>query len=175
MPLRLLTMDRDQAIQAVVAGKSHLAVTPLETFSAELEAEPLASVGQVLVIPKAHPLARRKRIQLADLEGSRLVVPHAGQPHREMLARMLQSAGVRWEIGVETAGWELMMHFVQLGVGLAIVNAYCTPPKGLVAVSIPELPRLNFQLVHLPDRGRTGDVGRLRTLLLGATSGWRGR
>jgi LysR family transcriptional regulator, low CO2-responsive transcriptional regulator len=76
---------------------------------------------------------------------------------------------------VKTAGWELMMRFVQLGAGAAIVNAYCMPPKGLIAVPIPELPRLNFQLLHLRGRGRSGEVGRLRGLLLAATAGWRAR
>lgn len=88
---------------------------------------------------------------------------------------MLQSAGVPWEIAAETAGWELMMRFVQLRVGVAIVNAYCMPPKGLIAVPIPELPRLNFQLLHLRGRGRDGEVGRLRGLLLEVTAGWRAR
>jgi LysR family transcriptional regulator, low CO2-responsive transcriptional regulator len=175
VPLRLLTLDRDQAVQAVMEGKAHLAVTPLETLPGEAESEPLASVGQVLVIPRAHPLANRKKVSLKDLRGCRLVVPNPGQPHREMLGRMLQSAGVPWEIAVETAGWELMMRFVQLGVGVAIVNAYCMPPKGLIAVPIPELPRLNFQLLHLRGRGRDGEVGRLRGLLLEVTAGWRAR
>jgi LysR family transcriptional regulator, low CO2-responsive transcriptional regulator len=139
VPLRLLTLDRDQAVQAGKAGKAHLAVTPLETLPGEAESEPLASVGKVLVIPRAHPLAGRKKVSLMDLRGCRLV-PNPGQPHREMLGRMLQSAGVPWEIAVETAGWELMIRFVQLGVGVAIVNAYCMPPKELNAVPIPELP-----------------------------------
>jgi hypothetical protein len=30
VPLRLLTLDRDQAVLAVTEGKAHLAVTPLE-------------------------------------------------------------------------------------------------------------------------------------------------
>ena len=76
------------------------------------------------------------------------MVPPAGRPHREMLARMLQSAGVNWEVAVEASGWELILQFVTLGVGVAVVTACCNISRALVAIPLtgrqPRWPRPQF-------------------------------
>jgi DNA-binding transcriptional LysR family regulator len=172
-PLRLLTLDREQSVQALLSGKAQLAVAPADTLPAEIVAQHLATVGQSLVLPRSHPLARKRRIRLLDLENSRLVVPPAGQPHRATLARLLQAAGVKWEVAVETSGWELIMRFVQMGAGFAIVNACCVPPKGLVSIPVPELPVLKFQLLRLRGSTLGEDAKALQDLLLSETAGWR--
>jgi DNA-binding transcriptional LysR family regulator len=172
-PLRLLTLDRDQSIQALLSGKAQLAVAPADTLPAEITAQHIATVGQSLVLPRNHPLTRKREIRLHDLEGCRLVVPPAGQPHRAMLARLLQAAGVNWEVAVETSGWELIMRFVQMDAGLAVVNACCIPPKGLVSIPVPELPVLKFQLLRLRGGALGEDAKTLQDLLLAETAGWR--
>jgi DNA-binding transcriptional LysR family regulator len=172
-PLKLLTLDRDGAVEAVRSGKAELAVAPLEHIASDFEAVPLTRVGQVLVVPDSHALARKKSLKLKELAGSRIVVPQAGKPHREMLARMLQSAGVDWEVAVEASGWELMVRFVSMGIGVAVVNEYCRLPKGLIAVPLPELPGLKFHLFHLRGRTVEGESARLRKLLIESGDAWK--
>ena len=46
------------------------------------------------------------------------------------------------------AGWPLMLHLVRLGLGLAIVNGICTPPRGTVARPLAELPRVRYRLLR---------------------------
>ena len=164
--LTLLTLDRAGTLAAVLAGKAHIGVAPLETVPDEVTAEPLCSVGQVLVAPRGHPLARKRSLRLADLAGAELIVPRAGQPHREILARTLQSAGIPWAIAVEATGWELMIEFVRMGMGLAVVNSYCRIPAGLTSVPIPELPSLQFQVCYLAGAKPEGEARRLVDALL---------
>ena len=166
--LRLLTLDRDAAIDAVRSGKAQLAVAPLETTPADFDASPIATIGQVLVVPKGHALSTRRSLKLRDLSGCRIVVPPAGRPHRELLARMLQSRDVNWEVAVEASGWELMIQFVKMGAGVAVVNAYCNIPRGLVAIPLPELPSLKFHLFHLRGQLMDGELARLKNALLAA-------
>ena len=173
VPARLLTLDRDGAIDAIRSGRAQLAVAPLETIPADMEAVALTTVGQVLVVPRNHPLARRRKVRLKDLEGSRIVVPPAGRPHREMLARMLQSAGVNWQVSVEASGWELILQFVSLGVGVAVVNACCNIPRALVAVPLEELPAIRFYAFHLKGQAIEGEVARLRGLLVEYGDHWQ--
>ncbi|WP_437817233.1 LysR family transcriptional regulator [Sorangium sp. So ce1078] len=172
-PLRLLTRDREATLDAVVTGEAHLGVAPLEGAPDGLAAERLTEVEQVLVVPEAHPLARKRRIQLRDLEGARLVVPGPSRPHRALLAQALLSAGVRWEPAVEANGWELMLHFVRLGVGIAVVNACCRLPRGLVARPLPELPRKVFYVVHRRGVELQGAPAELRDGLLAHGSAWQ--
>lgn len=173
VPARLLTLDREGAIEAVRSGRAHLAVAPLETTPDDIEAVALTTVGQVLVVPRGHPLARRRTVKLKDLAGSRIVVPPAGRPHREMLARMLQSAGVNWEVAVEARGWELILRFVTLGVGVAVVNACCNIPRALVAIPLLELPAIRFHAFYLKGQAIDGELERLRSLLLEYGEHWR--
>ena len=146
--LRLMTKDREGSLEAVLSGEAHVGVAPLESCPPALESECLAIVPQVLVCPKAYPLASKKEVSLLDLEGASLIVPPADRPHRIALSRALMSEGVSFEVSVEAMGWELMIHFVSLGLGVAVVNGSCRVPEGLVARPLRELPSLHYHLFH---------------------------
>ena len=173
--LQLHTADRLQSIELVLSGHAQLGVAPLEDIPEGLSAMPLTDVGQMLVVPGSHRLARRRQIKLSDLQGAPLVVPPQGRPHRMLLGRMLQSAGVSWSTAVETDGWELMIHFVQIGVGISVVNACCRLPAGLVGVPIPALPRLRYQLFHREGARMNPGTRALAELLQANANHWRVR
>jgi len=172
-PLRLLTRDRAATVDAITTGEAHVGVAPLESATDGLAVDRLTEVSQVLVMPEAHPLARKRRIMLRDLAGARLVVPDRNRPHRALIAQALLSAGVPWEAAVEANGWELMLHFVRLGVGVAVVNACCRLPRGLVARPLPELPRQVFYVIRRRGSDRSGAPGRLREMLIAHGSAWQ--
>jgi DNA-binding transcriptional LysR family regulator len=146
-PLRLLTRDRDGTVEAVRTGVAHLGVAVVDSVPEGIEREPLTSVEMVLVMPRRHPLAARRLIRLRDLEGVRLVAPGAGSPHRVMLEQALGRVEVPWSVSVEATGWELMTHFVELGLGLAVVNACCRLPSTLTARPVPELSSVQYTVL----------------------------
>lgn len=164
--LQLLTLNRDGIIDAIESGKAHLGVTSLDTTPSGIQSTLFAKVDQVLVMPQNHPLARKRKLQLSDLTNCRLVVPPTDRPHRQMLSSALQSSGVSWEVAVEAQGWEVMLHFVKLGIGLAIVNASCAIPRGLVARPLRELPQVHYYIVHLKGRAKAGWQAKLKDTLL---------
>jgi DNA-binding transcriptional LysR family regulator len=147
-PLRLLTRDTDGTIAALDAGLAHLGVAGLASPPDGIDAERLADVPLVVAMPSGHRLAKRRRLGLADLADVRLVVPPHGRPLRALLAGALLGAGVRWEVAVEATGWPLMLHFVRLGVGLAVVNACCGLPRGVVSRPLPALPPARYWLLR---------------------------
>ena len=147
-PLQLMTGDRDVTLRRVLSGEAHLGVTALEAVPPGIDTAPLSDVEQVLVLPLDHPLARRRRLRLSDLQGMAVVVPLPDRPHRALLNRLLLDAGVTWRVAVEAGGWELMVHFVALGIGLSVVNACCRLPEGLVAKRLEALPRVRYQVLQ---------------------------
>lgn len=171
--LSLLTSDRERSIQLVREGKAIFGVAPLETIPADLDASVLSVVGQMLVVPRSHHLTKRNSLELKDLAGSSLIVPPEGRPHRQMLAHMLQSAGVPWSIAMEASGWELMIRFVQTGIGIAVVNACCKVPKDLKTIPIPELPRLHYHLFRMRDAMLPPSASRLSFLLQQHANDWK--
>jgi LysR family transcriptional regulator, low CO2-responsive transcriptional regulator len=170
--LQLLTADGAAAVEAVRSGRAHLGVATLETIPRDLQAQPFTRVGQVLAIPRQHSLAARRKIRLKDLAGAELIVPPAGRPHRSMLSQMLQSAQVEWRVAVEASGWEVMLHLVRLGMGLAVVNACCRIPAGVVARPLPELPSLQYSVFCRRD-GLSGAAQALKQNLLAHADAWQ--
>jgi DNA-binding transcriptional LysR family regulator len=173
-PLRLLSLDRDQTVAAVLGGKAQLGVAPMDSVPDPLQSTVLTSVGQVLAVPAAHRFAGRSRLKLRDLAGERIVVPPRGRPHREMLNALLQSERVPWEVAMEANGWELMLSFVAMGAGLAVVNGCCRLPQGVVGVALPELPVLRYHCLHLRGLAKSSSAGRLRATLLAHGEAWKG-
>ncbi|MFO0755967.1 MAG: LysR family transcriptional regulator [Byssovorax sp.] len=167
-PLRLLTRDREATVAAVIEGEAHLGVAPLDGVPEGLRGDRLASVGQVLAMPASHPLARRRAIKLGDLAGARLVVPAEGKPQRAMLAQAMLAEGVPWEPAVEAHGWEPILHFVKLGAGLAVVNACCRLPRGVVSRPIPALPVKTYLVLRRGALGGPAEQLRQRMLAAGA-------
>jgi DNA-binding transcriptional LysR family regulator len=174
-PLRLVTRDRDGTVEAVLSGEAHLGVASLESAPDGLSVEKLTEVGQKIVVPPDHRLAKKRSIRLADLEGERIVVPEAGRPHRSMIGQALLSAGVAWEPAVEANGWDLMMRFVELGAGVAIVNSCCRVPEGLRARPLPELPARSYDLLWRPGVALEGAPLLLRRALLETRDEWKKR
>ena len=138
--LRLATANEAQTVESLQKGLADVAVAPLARAVPSIERRELRRFGQVLVLPSAHPLARRRKVSLADLHGLPLILPPRGRPHRERIASALAERGVQPDIVAEADGWHLMLKFASLGVGLAIVNDYCERPRGLAAVPVAELP-----------------------------------
>ncbi|MEV4311488.1 LysR family transcriptional regulator [Actinocrispum sp. NPDC049592] len=156
--LRLITSSRAQTLALVRDGRAHLGVAVLDAVPDDLDTVLLAKYPQKLVLPPGHPLAQREVVHVADLAGMRMVVPPAPRPLRMMLERA--AAGATWEVAVEAEGWPLMLHFVQLGVGAAVVNG-CVR-TGLPNLPIVDLPAVPYYAVHR--RGALSD-SRIRRML----------
>jgi len=144
--LTLETADRDGTLDAVRTGRAHVGVAPLEVLPESLEVQILRTVGQCAVVASAHRLARRARLSLADLDSEPLILPPRGRPHRETVTRALTTEGVRASVVVEVGDWELMMLYASLGIGVAIVNDFCAPPRGARRIPITDLPSLDYHV-----------------------------
>jgi LysR family transcriptional regulator, low CO2-responsive transcriptional regulator len=165
--LRLRLGDAETTLRAVEDGLVDIGVLPLASCSAGIEAEPLAEVGQMLVVPRTHPLAERATIDLRELAGQRLIVAPEDRPHRRALAAALANQAIAWEVAVEVSGWALMIQLVGLGVGLAVVNDFCRLPRNLVGVPVPELARLDYAAIRREGLPVSPASARLWQLLTG--------
>ena len=164
-PLRLTTAAGPEAVAAVRAGRAHVAAAALDAVPGDLVARRIARIGQAVILPRRHRLARRRSIRPADLAGEALIVAPAGRPHRALVAQAL--ADVPWTVALEASGWPLMLRFAALGAGLAIVNDFCSPPRGMVAIPLAGAAAVDYHAVTA-----RGDVhpGAARLVALLATA-----
>lgn len=157
--VRLVTANTEETIEAVRSGNADVGVAVVSRRSKDFEYASVGTYPQVLVMPAGHRLARHRSLSVTDLEGVALVVPPRDRPHRRALDRALRRAHVRWSIAIETEGWAQMLHFVSLGVGLAIVNGCIVPGADLVARPIDDLPTVTYSAVFRRGSRRDPRVG----------------
>lgn len=146
-PLRLRSGDKEAILEDVRSGRAHLGVAPLDGSERGILTRRLRRVGQVAVVPRGHELAGRARVSLATLARFPLVLPPADRPHRRAVARALREVGAgEPQVALEAEGWDLLMLYASLGLGVAIVNDTCKPPREATAVPVTGLPPLEFYL-----------------------------
>lgn len=153
-PLKLINCDHASMLAAVRSGRADLGVGVLDVLPDDLDTTLVASYPPALVLPNGHPLASRDTLTIHDLDGQTLVLPPAHRPHRIAIERALRAARVNWTLAIEAEGWPLMMHFVALGVGLAIVNGCVRTPPELTSRPLVDQPETSYYAVHVREHDR---------------------
>jgi len=107
----------------------------------------------VLIVPPAHPWARRREIQPSLLEGERLLVREEGSATRQVTERALQRAGGHIKASMELGHTEAIKQAVIAGLGIAFVSIHAI--RGEVAVGRLRAVRLkglriqrHFHIIH---------------------------
>ncbi len=120
-----------------------------------------------LLVPARHPLARRRKVSLAALEGSALVLYAAGSRTRARVMERLAERGCT--IAVEVEGKAAAIEYVRRGIGLGFVSAvpWHTPrARGLRAIDVTaHFPRTAFHLVVAESRATAPHVARFVALI----------
>lgn len=96
-----------------------------------------------------------------------------GRPQRLAIESLLRTQRAAPVVGAVARGWELAIKLVELGAGVAIVNACCRLPRGLVARPVRELPRVRYVTFTRPKP--RGDAAELVRVLVRHADAWRRR
>jgi len=95
-----------------------------DTVNRDLCTRELVRVPQVLAVPAAHPLARRRSVAVADLADEDFVDFPLGYASRAVADQVFAAARIERRIAVEVSGMENAADFVRHGVGVAIVPPF---------------------------------------------------
>ncbi|MDT4907290.1 MAG: hypothetical protein QOI69_531 [Pseudonocardiales bacterium] len=138
-----------ELIRDVADGKLDLAFAGLPTgYPKGLDARILAAEEMLLACPPDHPLARRRRIALPELDGERFVDYPPGWGTRVSVDRMFAEAGLHREIAVEVGDIPTVSELVRAGFGFAFVSPSFLPdPRLLVLRPVRPHPKFTVSLV----------------------------
>jgi DNA-binding transcriptional LysR family regulator len=145
--LDLLTLGSKDVVDALLRGEADLGVAVLDLVPRRVEAVDLVRTPLCVAMQRHHRLARKRSVTPADLGGERIVLTPEGQLHRELVSRALGGLGGGVASTLVADGWPLMLQFVELGLGLAVVNGICALPRGVVARPIPALGAVTYRLL----------------------------
>ncbi|WP_427889309.1 LysR family transcriptional regulator [Kribbella sp. GL6] len=158
LELRLRTADAAGTLAAVRGGEADVGVTALGVPPDDLDCELLAQVPQTLIVRNDHRLAGRRTVRLRDLQDEALVVPPKDRPHRQQLERSMLDHGIRWSVAVEAEGWELLVHFVRLGIGPAVVNGSVRTTTAVRKIPVKDLPPIRYYVITRSTRDARVDT-----------------
>lgn len=107
----LLDTRIDVAVLADVPGDGRLYVLPVRR-------DPIQAL-----VPKGHPLARRRAVTLKDMAGERIVLRETGSMTRRLVEGALQAAELAPADTLEIESREAVLEAVAVGLGLGFVSA----------------------------------------------------
>ena len=106
----------DFALASLPIQNERLAVRAL--FSEEL----------LLALPPGHPLARKRTVGVADLEGERLIVMQAGHCLGDQVLRFCDRRDLHPKISFRSAQLETIQALVSAGLGISLIPAMAVQP-----------------------------------------------
>jgi DNA-binding transcriptional LysR family regulator len=102
----------------------------------------------LLACPPDHPLARRRRIALSELDGETFVDNPPGWGTRATVDRLFAEAGVQREVTVEVGDIATVSELVRAGFGFAFVSPSTLPnARRLVLRHVRPHPQFVVSLV----------------------------
>jgi DNA-binding transcriptional LysR family regulator len=121
--------------ELVGSGEFDIGLAADEVDLSGVEHRTFGSFRAVCAIPPGHPLSARQTIMPEDLEGVPLVALAPEDRARQRFDAVLEAAGVRSKIVVETPSSSTVCALALEGVGVGLVNPASTdgfPERGLV-------------------------------------------
>jgi DNA-binding transcriptional LysR family regulator len=139
-----------------------MAVTALPFEDARVESQLLATVRTFLIMPKRHPLAAKRIVQLKDLRCESIIVPTSGTSTRSNFDAAFESVGLKLDGMIEATPAFFVCQLVARGLGLGLVDPFTFElASGLGLVARPIRPPIELRLGFLfpSHRPRSALVG----------------
>jgi DNA-binding transcriptional LysR family regulator len=141
-----LSTKSSAAIEAgVLEGELDLGIVTLPARSAELDTRPLFEQRLVLVVPRTHELATRRRIALKRLRDLPLLLLDESTRTGAVLQAHFRAAELQPKVNLRSGSFEVIKHYVAEGLGLSILPEIALGEgnnAALATVRLPELPAI---------------------------------
>jgi len=143
-----------QLVRQLASGEVDLALVVLPIADPGVDTTPLFDDPLVLAVAPDHPLARRRQVRVADLDGLPLVMFREGYDLRAVTLAACRDAGVQPRLVSQGGEMDGVLAFVAAGLGAAVVPAIAMPaesPLRAIPFGHPGLSR-TVALAHRGDR-----------------------
>lgn len=148
LTLLLRQTERAEGLRPVRSGEADIAL--VDDWSGRLPRQASNQQGLlvfrkllrdplVLVVPRAHPVAGRPRVQLRTLREEAWMVSPEGEPSRQAVDRLFANAGGAPPVSWEFEGLGTILSLVAQGIGIAAVPRLALA-AGVGRVAVRELP-----------------------------------
>ncbi len=141
LSLKLVEEKTDQLLGRLESGAIDAALLALPVMSPLLNCEPLFDEPFMLAVSERHPLARKKRVQLDDLDGKALLLLDEGHCLREQALEVCQRVGASESQSFRATSLETLRHMVASGGGVTLMPKLAVQEdRGIVYVPFARPP-----------------------------------
>lgn len=119
--VKLTTGGTPYLLERLRSGAVDVALLTLPVEGADMASVPVMREELLLAMHPSHPLARKRRITAADLDGQPFVLFERGSSTRRVADEMFTREQINPQIVMETENVEILKALVLIGMGLAII------------------------------------------------------
>jgi len=138
-------------VEGLENGEVEFGIGPYSSVPKRLSFRPLFRQPFFLILPRSHPLARRRKVELADLEGLDLLCPAKGTTARTVLEEVADARRVAIRPKYEALQYHTLIAMVAAGLGVTVM-----PMTGR-----PLFEALGLEALSFADADLSRDVGLL--------------
>jgi len=155
--IHLDVSNRAEVLDLLAANRVDLAIMGQVPDGLGLAATRFMDNPLVVIAPPGHPLARKKRVALADLASQPFVVREAGSGTRGAMERFFAARGLALDATMELSSNEAIKLAVQAGLGLGILSLQTLELelelKRLTVLDVEHFPIMrHWYVVHRADK-----------------------
>lgn len=123
--LKLHNVTGRDGLAMVRADEVDFAVGSMLEVPDDIRYDPVISFQPQLILPKGHPLARKRRIDLKDIAPYGLILPPRHLSTWRVVDLVFSQHDLEFDVALEAGGWEVIKKYVELGLGISIVTDVC--------------------------------------------------
>lgn len=142
--------------RGVLDGRADLGIVAGQVDTLGLRAIHFSTDRLVLVVPRGHRWARRKRMAFADTLDEDAVGMHAGSTLQTFLAQVTEKLGKPLKLRIQLAGFDAMCRMIGAGVGVGIVPESAAQrnlaPMNLVQIDLTDAWAVRERFVLVRER-----------------------
>jgi DNA-binding transcriptional LysR family regulator len=107
----------------------------------DLAYEPVYHYDPMLIMPPDHPLADKADITIEDLSPYGLILPPQRLTTYRLVDLVFQKRQVPYTVAIEVGGWEVIKHYVGMGLGISIVTGICLTDEDRAHLAVRNMRR----------------------------------
>jgi DNA-binding transcriptional LysR family regulator len=135
--LKLHNVTGRDGMAMLRGGETDFVVGSMIEVPDDIEYRPMFFYDPMLITPRDHPLARQKRVTLAQVAKYPLILPPRHLTTWRVVELVFQQHNLTYQVKLEAGGWEVIKKYVALGLGISIVTSIClTGTEDLAAIPL---------------------------------------
>ena len=141
--IKLLARSYSSLIGTLSAGEVDLALAhrPVPE-NRSLTFKRLFTSNLVLITPPGHELLKLPSVGLMDIASWPLVMLGPESFSRQMIEPAMRRTGVRYDVALEMTNVEMVKTYVEIGMGISVINGYTLHPGDEIRLGIVPLTHL---------------------------------